>query len=209
MKATTEYRDAYCWFFGSQRQGADTYEDMIKGKIAGTYSEPEAHEFKFDFETREKAPPPRPASTSKTASSGKSSRKSRRDNSGSQKDPRSDKRYQNDGSLRASFTNYGEGNINPPNDKLYMTTFNVKSPTGVNPHTVMKNRIRPRVYEQYRYPVAGVANKNQNRAKPKFIPGDDIIHNATSDVDGPFYVYWPSEEPFPSQYRDLEKIVRP
>ena len=207
MKSTTEYRDAYCWFFGSQKQGADGYEDMIKGKIAGTYNEPEDHQFKFDFETREKPLSSRVSSPSRTTTASKSMRKSRRDVSNVDKVSAADKRYRTEGSLRASFANYGEGNINPPNDKLYMTTFNVKSPTGVNPHTVMKNRIRPRVLEEYRTPVANVSRPKS--AKPKFMSSEAAMRNGEEDVDGPFYVYWPSEDPLPHPYRDLERIVRP
>ena len=134
-------------------------------------------------------------------------RKSRRDVSNVDKESAADKRYRTEGSLRASFANYGEGNINPPNDKLYMTTFNVKSPTGVNPHTVMKNRIRPRVLEEYRTPVANVSRPKS--AKPKFMSSEAAMRNGEEDVDGPFYVYWPLEDPLPHPYRDLERIVRP
>jgi hypothetical protein len=36
---------------------------------------------------------------------------------------------------RSHFHNYGTANINSPNPDLFITTFNVKSQTGVNPHT--------------------------------------------------------------------------
>ena len=39
MKGSTEYRDAYCWFFGGREQTPDNFEEMIKQKIAGTFNE--------------------------------------------------------------------------------------------------------------------------------------------------------------------------
>ena len=50
---------------------------------------------------------------------------------------------------RGPFENYGSGNTNPTNPNLYMTTFNVKASGGINPHIVMKSKIRNNVNSKY------------------------------------------------------------
>jgi hypothetical protein len=87
-----------------------------------------------------------------------------------------------------------------------MTTFNVRSPTGVNPHTVMKGRIRPYVMAEFAKPRPVTALKMHQPAfyaSVKDVPADQRIH-----MDGPFWMYWPSDAPFPREYAELDKVVR-
>ena len=87
-----------------------------------------------------------------------------------------------------------------------MTTFNVKASGGVNPHTVMKNRIKPRVWEDYAKPRPNTA---ANVHGPAFyVSKEEIPKQDRKNVDGPFWVYWPSDKPLPEEYAELEKIVR-
>ena len=215
MKATTEYRDSYCWFFGGQKQLPDDYENMIKRKIAGTYVEtPVQGPPKFDFEDREKLAKelaerrrhkllPRQTAGVTDQTKVKTEQK---------EEPKAEhKRYKgSDGSKRSSFQSYGQGNINPVIDKLYMTTFNVKSQTGVNPFTVMKERIRPEVLKEYRTHSTTTCPQRRNKKEetPKFyVKAEDVPDSERENMEGPFWVHWDPARPLPSAYKDLEPVV--
>jgi hypothetical protein len=106
---------------------------------------------------------------------------------------------------RAHFHNYGWANIKPTNNDLYLTTFNVKAATGVNPDTVMKSRMRPFVMAEFRKPKPVTAVR---RHQPVFYGSmRDARPDEKEQMDGPFWMYWPSDDPFPPQYAELEKIV--
>lgn len=216
MKGTTEYRDAYCWFFGGREQSPDSYEEMIKEKIAGTYRNDENQfaktvpKFKFELEAegKEKIVPtpktivgtnnPQPAASRKSLVDLKKEAKRKQEE---------EKRAKKNGSGRGKFASYGMGNVHPTNDELFMTTYNIKADTGVNPYTVMKSRIRPYILSEYARPkpVTSVRVHTPNFfASPK-----DMTEEQQLQMDGPFWVYWPSSKPFPKEYSELEKIVRP
>lgn len=226
MKGSTEYRDAYCWFFGGREQSPDNFEEMIKQKIAGTFreedwehksrgsfgdsfSEKNVPKFKFEIEAEEKGkiiPTPKriygtnnlPPNTRKSIIELKKEAK---------KKEIDDKKYKYDGSRRSHFLNYGMGNVHPPNDDLFMTTYNIRADTGVNPHTVMKSRIRPYILSEYARPKPVTCVKVHT---PGFFSSPkEMTKEEQLQMDGPFWVCWPSSKPFPKEYSQLERIVRP
>jgi hypothetical protein len=70
----------------------------------------------------------------------------------------------------------------------------------------MKSRIRPRILEEYGQPreVPCVHTR-----EPAFFAGiKDMTPEEGVHADGPFWVSWPSDEPFPEEYAKLEQIVR-
>ncbi|OHS99544.1 hypothetical protein TRFO_34001 [Tritrichomonas foetus] len=211
MKGTTEYRDAYCWFFGGREQSPDSFEEMIKQKIAGTYkgdqnSKP-VPKFQFEIDAEEQdavVPTPKriigmnnPPKVRQSIIEVKKEARRKEEEA---------RRYKYDGSHRSKFHNYGMGNVHPPNDDLFMTTYNIKADTGVNPHTVMKSRLRPYILSEYAKPkpVTSVKVHTPNFfASPK-----DMTEEQQLQMDGPFWVYWPSSKPFPKEYSQLERVVR-
>jgi hypothetical protein len=189
------------------RQSDDSYERMIQGKVAGTYrpdslSEPP----RFAFETRlaqEQStiiPNPAHVLSAKEATTERSL--SSYERKGAWVAPSSPSRD----TARAQFHNYGWANIHPTNSDLYLTTFNVKAATGVNPHTVMKSRMRPFVMSEFRKPKPVTSVRIH---QPAFYGNmRDVQPDERGQTDGPFWMYWPSDDPFPPQYAELEKVVR-
>lgn len=237
MKGATEYRDAYCWFFGGREQSPDNFEEMIKQKIAGTYkeddwagmggggrgggygmgsgsfgssfSEKSVPKFRFEIEAEEKGKiTPTPKRIYGTNTPPPSSRKSIIEvKKEAKKQEIADKKYKYDGSRRSQFLNYGMGNVHPPNDDLFMTTYNIRADTGVNPHTVMKSRIRPYILSEYAKPKPVTCVKVHT---PEFFASPkEMTKEEQLQMDGPFWVCWPSSKPFPKEYAQLESIVRP
>jgi hypothetical protein len=210
MAFATEYRDAYCWFIGGVPQPIDRWESMVQQKIAGTYTEPPRGPPKFAFEQRLSEQPrvvpntdgmyipdsddDAPARRAPAGRPAPGARPARR--------PRPDRAA--DGA-RAKFHNYGAANVRPPNPDLFMTTFNVRAQTGVNPHTAMKQRLRPALAARYRGPREDAMRIRRPAfyASARDVPRDRQLH-----MDGPFWVYWPSDGAFPPAYADLEKVRR-
>lgn len=88
-----------------------------------------------------------------------------------------------------------------------MTTFNVKAPAGVNPHTRMKKELRPFVMSEFTQPLPATTvhiHTPHFYASMRDMPRDEQL-----EMDGPFWVHWPSDEPFPAPYAALERVVRP
>jgi hypothetical protein len=186
---------------------------MIQSKISGTF-EPESAKpvprFAFELREPENAGQVKPNAAnvvpfrndqSKSRTSLIESRKA------AAKAEAAAKEYQKSGASRSHFHNYGTGNVNPPNPDLFMTTYNVKSPTGVNPHTVMKGRIRPFVLSEYAKPRPVTAVRMHS---PKFFASrKDATYEERLQMDGPLWACWPSSDPFPEGYEELEALVRP
>lgn len=207
MKGATEYRDSYCWFFGGQKQNDDSFEDLVRQKIDGTYVESNVEptpKFAFEIEEENLAHAFKVPKPERVVNEPKKQRSLAQTQI---KKTKLTKHKFRSGTGRAKFHNYGQGNVNPPNDDLFMTTFNIKAPQGVNPHTVMKNEIRPYILSEYARPkpVATVhIHKPRFFATPKDAEPEERVH-----MDGPYWVYWPSDQPFPDQYAELEEVVRP
>jgi hypothetical protein len=181
---------------------------MIKDKLAGTYRPESAREPpRFAFETRVAEEQSRIIPNPANVLSANESTRPRSPSSYERKGARATVHSPPRDTSRAHFHNYGCANIKPPNDDLYLTTFNVKAPTGVNPHTVMKTRMRPFVMAEFAKPrPVTVVRKHQ----PAFYGSmREAQPDEKGQMDGPFWMYWPSDDPFPPQYAELEKIVRP
>lgn len=218
MKGTTEYRESYCWFYGGKENSPDRYDDLIRSKINGTYvakqNENAVPEFSFEKRQREEqvrvVPDPSnviSADAGKDTSSRKSLAKLRAEKKRQSRKQAKKMREDERAAARSCFHNYGQGNTNPPSKELFMTTFNVKAPAGVNPHTLMKSQIRPYVMTEYARPKPIATVKMHKPAfyqSIKEAPKEQQLH-----MDGPFWIHWPSEKPFPQEYAALEKIVRP
>lgn len=210
MKGSTEYRDSYCWFFGDKSQNFDSFEDLVNAKINGTYKEEKKEiipKFAFEIEEENNPTPYKIPEPEKTVPQQRKKERLANARAKSQAKTSLTKHKFRSGRNRANFHNYGQGNVNPPNPELFMTTYNIKAPQGVNPHTVMKNEIRPYILSEYARPkpVATVhIHKPQFFSSPKDAEPEERVH-----MDGPYWVYWPSDEPFPEQYSELERIVRP
>ena len=212
MKGSTEYRDAYCWFYGGRENSPDDFEEMIKQKIAGTYKEStvkkEVPRFRFEIEAEEKdaviPTPKRIIGMNHPPPSRKSIIEVKKEAKKKEEDA---KKYKYDGSHRSKFHNYGMGNVNPPTEELFMTTFNIKADTGVNPHTVMKSRLRPYILSEYAKPKPVTAVRMH---EPHFYSTPkEMTEEERLQMDGPFWVSWPSSKPFPKEYSELERVVRP
>lgn len=234
MKGGTEYRDSYCWVFGGRKQTGDSYEDIIKQKIAGTYiPEVQKREVpRFDFEiqaetqniehnedddietttarTHDRSRRKKKLGRSTSPSASSSGPLSQRIKKGPVREDflRRAKRglanisANKTGTDRAPFENYGRTNNKPTHEGLFMATHNVGSQTGVYPAAFMRTRVRNQELEhQRRLAAERRAKKPVFYAKQTDAP-DDI------DVAGPFWVMWPSDEPFPDKYAQLEDIVR-
>jgi hypothetical protein len=177
---------------------------MIRQKVAGTYESPEPQpipQFAFERQAAEQQARVLPIATNVLPVSEESEPRHSK-----KRDRRHLAHIPNESGTGSHFHNYGMANVNPPNPDLFMTTFNVKSPTGVNPHTVMKGRIRPFVMAEFARPRPAAAVKIH---QPAFYgTAKEVPASHRTDMDGPFWMYWPSEKPFPPQYAGLEKVVR-
>ena len=212
MTNATEYRDSYCWFYGGPKRSPDKVDDLVRSKLNGTYvPDPPKRVPKFGFEKNTKdannAVIPNPQNVS-PANKTKRSRKSIVYYKANAERIRREKRNAKLAHTRRShFVNYGQGNTNPTNEELFMTTFNVKAPTGVNPHTKMKHKLRPWVLAEFTEPLP---TTTVHMHEPKFYASmKDMPREEQLEMDGPFWVHWPSSEPFPEPYSALERIVRP
>lgn len=216
MKGTTEYRESYCWFYGGRDSSPDRYDDLIRSKIDGTYvpkeNQPPVPEFSFEKRQREEQARIIPDPSNVISADVGKDPSSRKNVSKLQKKRHTDKQAKQSRQSKRSldkscFHCYGQGNTNPPNKDLFMTTFNVRAPTGVNPHTLMKAQIRPYVMTEYARPKPVASVKMHKPAFYRSIkeaPKEEQLH-----MDGPFWIHWPSKDPFPEAYASLEKIVRP
>jgi hypothetical protein len=213
MALATEYRDAYCWFFGGSKSSYDSFQALIQSKMDGTFEgefPKPIPQFAFELRQPENAPQVIPNASNVVpfqnpkAPSTATINKARKE---AAKKAAAEREYQKSGASRSHFHNYGRANVNPPNPDLFMTTFNVKAPTGVNPHTLMKGRIRPFVLAEFAKPRPVTA---VHLHQPKFLASrKDATSDEKLQMDGPFWACWSSSEPFPEGYEELEALVRP
>jgi hypothetical protein len=99
----------------------------------------------------------------------------------------------------------GAANVNPPQPDLSMTTSNVHAQAGLNPHTAMRPRL-PSIAPEYEKQRPATALKIH---RPAFYASvKEILRAEQLQMDGLFWVYWLSDGRFPSQYSNLETIVR-
>lgn len=205
---STEYRDSYCWFHGGPKHAEDHIDKLVKTKIDGTYQQPPPKvtpEFQFEQKQKDKRARvlPNPQNVV-AANSNKAPRKSivhvKEAEVRKQREKKKSKHH------TSTFTNYGEGNTHPTNPDLYMTTYNVKAPEGVNPYTLMKAALRPYIAAEYAQPRPITAVRMH---QPRFYKSmKEMPRDEQLQMDGPFWVHWPSDKPFPQAYAELEEVVR-
>ncbi|KAH0790393.1 N66 matrix protein [Histomonas meleagridis] len=197
----TEYREAYCRYRSDLLGRNKQLEEMIKKKMDGTYSIEEinqnkTHSHQFNFE-KKKAP------SRKELNPTMDSEKQQKIAEEEEESDHSQNEIYKHSILddRGPFENYGSGNTHPTNPRLYMTTFNVKASGGINPHTVMKSKIRPNVLTKYSY--------QQKYPNPQFFADqNEMSSEQKKNSDGPFLVCWPSHSHMPPQYTPLDRVIR-
>jgi len=208
---STEYRDAYCWFYGIDQKPFDEFDEIVAQKVQGTYQEEDQSkkyvphfQFEIDAEKSKVRPIPLPVAALNSLPLKKQTKKKQNGQNQASQNKIANKINTME-RKDFCFVNYGMGNVNQPNPKYNRTTFNVKAGKGVHPNTQKRAKLRGYIASQYARPPP---QANVKVHEIKFIP-DPSAAKKNQDVKGPYWVYWPSDEPFPEEYAELEKIVRP
>ena len=205
---STEYRDAYCWFYGLEQKPFDEFDEIVAQKVQGTYIEEDNKsqyvphlQFEIDAEKSKVRPIPLPVASMNSLPVKKPSKKKQNEQKQAQEKALIAQSQRKD----MCFVNYGMGNVHQPNPKYNNTTFNIKAVKGVHPNTKKRAKLRGYIASHYARPPP---KANVKVHEIKFIPNPSAAKK-NQDVKGPYWVYWPSDEPFPEEYAELEKIVRP
>nr|AGM32234.1 hypothetical protein [Coptotermes formosanus] len=100
-----------------------------------------------------------------------------------------------------NIVNYGNGNVNPPNPDLFMHTFNIKSQSGINPHALMAQKIRPFIQDEY---CLAKGQPDELAKEPIFYPNHSSIpKDRKNEIQGPVWVSWPRGVPVPRESIDV------
>lgn len=207
---STEYRDAYCWYYGINQKACDKFDEIILQKLNGTYREESRQKyiphFQFELESKKKKIVPVPLPTSAPTQNNTIQNIDRKKiNKKESKKPQKKAKKAWVAKGNGAFVEYGNGNTHQLNPELNGLTFNIKAPEGVHPSTLLRASLRPYVNAQYARPPPQPEVKAH---EIQFISTPSLAKRS-QDVKGPYWVYWPSDESFPPEYKELENIVRP
>lgn len=96
---------------------------------------------------------------------------------------------------------YGNGNIHPTHPDLYMTTFNAKAQKGVNPHTIMKAKIKDFIWAEYGSPRIPDEKATD---EPVFYSNQySVPKSRRNQVKGPLWANWPADSSYPHESYDV------
>ena len=207
MSYSTEYRDAYCWFYGRKLKKGDNFDELVNQKIHNQV--PQEKESKpivqFQFEVIKQTPENPPEEDMEEEIEEEETKENVSQKSQKRSMENSQIFIRNSFRHNSPFENYGRCNMNNVNPNYDRTTFNIKAQTGVNPNTKNRAGLRGFISSEYAHPKPNISI---NVHRPHFISNPTQAKN-NQQIKGPYWVYGPSESAFPPEYHELEQIVRP